>query len=219
MLKLWPLLILLSLPAFAEIEDNSFLLLEAYTQGKNEIQFIQHYNSPQDGDYRYDLTLEMPLEPDKQQLNTNLTSGEEGDFNLGYTYQLSSSSIQNLTLTTPTDGSRSYGATLLHAITHKLSENWVNHWNLGLEFRTDTTLILGTSLVYLLHDRLNLLTEVLLETDKETSLILNPGLRSSFKLNWKNTEMVPGLAFPIEIKKDPVNVGVFLYLSFESEFI
>ena len=161
----------------------------------------------------------MPLEPDKQQLNLNLTTGEERDLNLGYTYQLSPKALQNLTLTTPTDGSRSYGMSFLQVLTFHLNDNWDHHWNLGLNFRTETTLLLATSLVYLLHDRFNLLTEILLETDEDTRITLNPGLRSSFKLKWKNTEMVPGLAFPMEIKKDPVNFGVFFYLSFESEFI
>lgn len=194
-------------------------MTEAYTQGKDEIQFIQHYDTPMEGTYLYDLTFEMPLEPDKQQLNLNLTSGRDRDFNLGYTYQLSPMALQNITLTTPTDGSRSYGLSLLQVLTFHLNEDWDHHWNLGLAFRSETTFFLATSLIYLLHDRFNLLTEVLLETDKETSITLNPGLRSSFKFKWKNTEMVPGLAFPMEIKKDPINFGVFLYLSFESEFI
>lgn len=207
------LLLLLSFGARAAIEDNSFLLIEAYTQGKDEIQLIQHYDSPMGGDYLYDITAELPLVPDKHQLNLNLTDGDEQDFKLGYAYQMNPKALQNITLIA------SSGISFTQVLSFKLNEDFMNHWNVGLTFREDTTLSLGTSLVYLLHDRFNLLTEVLLETDKETSIILNPGVRSSFKAKWKDSEIVPGIAFPMEIKKDPVGFGVFVYLSIESHFI
>jgi len=194
-------------------------MTEAFTQGEDEIQLILNYDTPRGGDYLYDLTVELPLVPDKHQLNVNLTDGNEQDFNLGYTYQMNAKALQNITLLTPTDGTQSYGIDLLQVLTFNLNEDWVNHWNMGVSFRSETTLSLSTSLVYLLHDRFNLLTEVQLETDKDTSIILNPGFRSSFKATWKDTEIVPGLAFPMEIKKDPVSFGVFIYLSIESHFI
>jgi hypothetical protein len=165
------------------------------------------------GDYLYDITAELPLVPDKHQLNLNLTDGDEQDFKLGYAYQMNPEALQNITLIA------SSGISFTQVLSFKLNEDFMNHWNVGLTFREGTTLSLGTSLVYLLHDRFNLLTEVLLETDKETSIILNPGVRSSFKPKWKDSEIVPGIAFPMEIKKDPVGFGVFVYLSIESHFI
>jgi hypothetical protein len=137
-------------------------------------------------------------------------------------------------------GNGVYGFEFMKAATLILGNNFMNHWNLGFLIlpdakitnskrnRTLTSFTAGPSLVWLLKDHFNLFIEGLFESSQkidpdgskiETSTFtVNPGLRFSRHLKWNDTQVVPGLSFPIRFLNGPAEKGIFLYLSFEPRF-
>lgn len=87
---------------------------------------------------------------------------------------------------------------------------------------------LGQGIVWRAHPRIDGLLEILLvrqqlvagpdETEWATSVLVSPGLRWAHDFA-NGLQIVPGLAFPIEIEADPRRrAGVLFYVSFEHPF-
>ncbi|MCM2279554.1 MAG: transporter [Oligoflexia bacterium] len=139
------------------IEDNSFLIEEAYNQESGIVQFIQNY--VYDGkteESAYSFTNEIPLGDDTHQFSyvlPVLKSGEEearwglGDIQLNYRLQAFKKEgfvlTPRLTLLLPTgkaeegrgNGTLGYQTNLAASVT--LNDSWVNHWNLGATYVPD----------------------------------------------------------------------------------
>src|SRR5688572_31529334 len=93
------LLLLLAIPVAAQdkpIQDNSFLLEEAYNQEPGVVQHISFFTRAFDGGWVYTFTQEWPAPSQKHQLSytvigmdpgEGLTAGL-GDLVLNYRYQL-----------------------------------------------------------------------------------------------------------------------------------
>lgn len=252
------LLFLVSGNVFAKIEDNSFLLEEAYNQKPGEFQFIQRYQGYNSGrEYLFSSEGEVPLGSVQHQfsyqinrLNVDGDHGTYGDTTLSYRYQSVNKEAflmaHRLGVLIPTgsvqeeSGYGVVGLEYMQAMTFILNEQWVNHWNLGFTHysegkhndsdkrRTLNMFRAGTSLVYLLKDNLNFLLEGLLGANENLNLnekkeyekffTLNPGVRTAIDFAWKETQLVPGIAFPIRFQKDRVEHGIFLYFSIEPQF-
>lgn len=117
----------------------------------------------------------------------------------------------------------------------KHSKKIVTHWNAGTTYTPRSRNVLGErantkgfnlgqSTVWLAKKNFNVLFEVAWNyneavtgpkrTEKEYSLLLNPGIRWAW--NFKNgLQIVPGVAAPIGVGPSYGERGVFLYLSFE----
>ncbi len=251
------LLLLLSSQVFARIEDNSFILEEAYNQKPGEFQFIQAYRSYQSGkEYRFISEGEMPLGSETHQFSYQVTREKEGDHgsfgNTTLNYRIQSANepdflmAHRFGLILPTgsvDKESSYGVTgfkYVQATSFFVNDYWDNHWNLLFNHypqakvnfsdkrRTLNEYGIGSSLIYHWKDNLNFLLEVTYETLEklnlngkkkyENAFTINPGVRTAIDLSWKETQIVPGLGFPMRFEDHQVDHGVFLYLSIEPKF-
>lgn len=136
------------------IEDNSFLIEEAYNQEEGVIQYIQAFQrSRKTKEWFYSFTHEMPFPNQTHQLSytvplsrvrgDNFESGL-GDIALNYRYQL----IKNddmafsprLSVILPTGnykrglGNDATGYQVNLPLSVDLAENWVSHWNAGATY-------------------------------------------------------------------------------------
>jgi hypothetical protein len=146
-------------PAFAQdtpaeehpIEDNSFLIEEAYNQEAGVIQHISNlvHSSPlSDGEFAYSFTEEWPVTGQDHQLGFTLlflnggggASDGVGDFLVNYRYQVSSGDVAfapRLSLVVPTgdrargNGDGVFGVQMNLPVSTRLSRAFVGHFNAG----------------------------------------------------------------------------------------
>lgn len=140
------------------IQDNSFLIEEAYNQGPGVVQEIQTFLHGTSGaDWVYSFTQEWPAPSIKHQLSYGLQyaridqsdTGEHrgiGDVALNYRYQWIGSGdtavacSPRLTAILPTGndeeelGLGSFGAQVNLPLSVVLNRNFVAHWNLGATY-------------------------------------------------------------------------------------
>ncbi|WP_408098048.1 hypothetical protein ACJVC5_03740 [Peredibacter sp. HCB2-198] len=253
------LLALVPLCANAQIEDNSFLLEEAYNQEWGVYQFIQQYQTYNNSNnFTYAFTNEIPITDKTHQFSygfgyeryDGVEHGSITDTTLSYRWQpVNRDGIliaERFGLVVPTGSVEKgtsagvYGFEFVQAATITMAPQWMNHWNFGFKVlpaaktagvdkrRTLTTFKAGTSLIYFLSDHFNLMLEGLLESGQgidedgnkivETSFTINPGFRFDWNLDWKDTQIVPGVSFPTELINGPTQQAVLVYLSIEPKF-
>ena len=176
--------------AVRKIQDNSFLLEEAYNQEDGVIQHIQAFEHMEGDPWAYSFTQEWPVPRQEHQLSYTLPYsriGEEeaqtgfGDILLNYRYQavlegpVAFSPRASLILPTGDPdrglGNGAWGLQANLPLSVELADRWVTHWNLGATFipgarglddsQADITgFNYGASVIYLLNDHLNLMFEV-----------------------------------------------------------
>jgi len=134
-----------------KIEDNSFLIEEAYNQEEGVIQYIQAYQySHKTKEWLYTFTQEIPFPNQTHQVSYTLPIGHVkddksetglGDIGLNYRYQVVANDTvafaPRLSLILPTgdykkglgNGATGYQFNLPLSVV--LSEKWISHWNLG----------------------------------------------------------------------------------------
>ena len=185
------MLALLPHPVLAQIQDNSFLLEEAYNQESGVVQHISAFQRANGGDWAYAFTQEWPLGGIRHQLSYTIPfENIEGfgtglsDVALNYRYQLAGNpeartvAAPRLSILLPTgeeEEGRGAGAVGFQGnfpLTLVLSNEIVTHWNAGATvvpsahnaFGAEATTFshnLGASLVWLVRPSLNLLVEAL----------------------------------------------------------
>lgn len=197
MRRLSALLVLLAAPAAAQddrpIQDNSFLIEEAYNQEAGVVQHISVLDLPRDGgDWSFAFTQEWPLGGVRHQLSYTVPfarlDGEEGlgDVAINYRYQLVGDGTTpvafapRVSVSLPTgdqeegQGAEAAGVEVNLPLSVVLGERLVGHWNLGGSLtpgakaadgtEADTGgVFLGQGLIWLARPRLNLLLEALWE--------------------------------------------------------
>lgn len=140
---------------YREIQDNSFLLEEAYNQEDGVIQEIQTFQYMKGDTWAYSFTQEWPVPSQTHQLSYTIPVeklGKDegrhtglGDIALNYRYQLlfkegvmAVSPRFSLILPTGDDkkglGTGTVGYQVNMPVSLKLSERFVTHWNLGMTF-------------------------------------------------------------------------------------
>lgn len=171
------------------IEDNSFLIEEAYNQEKGVIQFINTYFREKNGNWGYSFTNEMPIKKQQHQfsytLNVNKVGGRTrfGDTFISYRYQIKGlkdgenvAVAPRFSVILPTgsyrnetgSGSVGFQFNLPASVTH--SKKIVTHWNAGAtliprarnpsgERANVKGVNLGQSTVFLAKPNFNLLFE------------------------------------------------------------
>lgn len=183
---------LTALPLTAQdgpIQDNSFLIEEAYNQEKGVVQHIGLLDRPRHGgDWSFDFTQEWPLGGQAHQLSFTLPvakEGEErglGDAAINYRYQLVGDGgarvavAPRLSLLLPSGdsdeglGSGGTGVEVNLPLSVVISERLVGHWNVGVSHVADAEgsageavdldgYFLGQGLVWLFRPTLNFLLE------------------------------------------------------------
>jgi hypothetical protein len=229
--------------AESQIQDNSFLIEEAYNQDPGVVQHIQTFSrATRGGDWLYTFTQEWPAPTIKHQLSYTLAmaqiDGERGigDVALNYRYQLLGDAdariavSPRLTVLLPTGnerrglGSGGTGLQVMLPASTVLTPMLVAHWNLSATLTPKThthNITAGNSFVWLANHRFNALVETLWSRTSDRSghdsqLTVSPGIRWSYDFPSK-LQIVPGLAFPIT--NHGGGKSVFLYLSFEHPFV
>lgn len=250
---------LFTFSAFAAIEDNSFLMEEAFNQEWGVYQFIQKYQTSKVAKgYEYSFENEIPITDKTHQFSYEFSRGRGdadsdtaiSDTTLNYRWQpLNKDGMllsERFGLIVPTgsvekeSGNGVYGFEFMQAATITINDRFMNHWNMGFSVlpnaetkgidkkRTITSFTAGSSIIYLWKDNVNFLVEGVLESGQgvnpdgskssETSFTINPGARFAWDLEWKDTQIVPGISFPTELLNGPTEHGVLVYLSIEPKF-
>jgi hypothetical protein len=175
-------------PLTAQIQDNSFLLEEAYNQEAGVVQHISNY-ARTGGDWAFSFTQEWPLGGIQHQfsytipfLNTEGRGTGLGDVALNYRYQLAGNpqarvvAAPRLSLLLPTGseaagrGRGGVGVQVNVPLTLVLDEALVTHWNAGATLTpsarnaagdqgTTYGFNLGGSVIWLVRPRFNFLLE------------------------------------------------------------
>ncbi|MEO8089295.1 MAG: transporter [Gemmatimonadales bacterium] len=176
-------------PVAAQIQDNSFLIEEAYNQEHGVVQHIGTFQRADGGDWAFGFTQEWPLGGIRHQLSYTIpVENIEGfgtglaDVALNYRYQLAGNptarvvAAPRLSLLLPTGnedkgrGAGSVGFQGNFPLSLVLSDQIVTHWNAGATINhaarnpigdqaTTSGFNLGASVIWLLRPRLNLLVE------------------------------------------------------------
>jgi hypothetical protein len=171
---------------FERIEDNSFLIEEAYNQEANIIQHISTFQFIRDNNWVYTFTDEWPVPDQKNQLSATipvLSKGEPGfgDIALNYRYQAFLKTrfafSPRFSLLLPTGnyktglGSGTVGYQINLPVSYLLSPLIATHYNLGLTFTPGaknedgskaemTTINYGLSMILLLKSNFNFMLEI-----------------------------------------------------------
>jgi hypothetical protein len=173
------------------IQDNSFLLEEAYNQERGVVQHIGAFDRASGGAWQFAFTQEWPLGGIRHQLSYTIplqgdgTTGTGlGDVALNYRYQLVGNAeartavSPRFTVLLPTGndemerGSGGVGLQANLPVSFVVGPELVTHWNAGVtvtpsarnplgQSATTTNLNLGASAVWLLRPSFNLLVEAL----------------------------------------------------------
>jgi hypothetical protein len=229
--------------AESQIQDNSFLIEEAYNQDPGVVQHILTFShATRGGDWVYTFTQEWPAPTIKHQLSYTLPmlrlDGVRGisDVALNYRYQWIGNADTRIavsprfTVLLPTGserrglGSGGTGVQVMLPMSTVLTPALVAHWNLGattIPSKHTHNIIAGQSFVWLANHRFNALVETLWSQTSDRSghssqLTVSPGIRWSYDFPSK-LQIVPGIAFPIA--NHGGGKSVFLYLSFEHTFV
>jgi hypothetical protein len=187
--------------AAAQIQDNSFLLEEAYNQERGIVQHIGTFARSDGGDWNLNLTQEWPLGGIRHQLSYTFALEHSsngtglGDLALNYRYQLLGNSqartvvAPRLTLLLPTGSERAgrgagaLGFQVNLPLTINPSSVFATHWNAGVTLTpsaggsngfsaTTFSRNLGGSLVWLVRPTFNVLIETVWLSDE---IVVGPG--------------------------------------------
>jgi hypothetical protein len=219
---LWMIVLLLTNTVMAEeirrIEDNSFLLEEAYNQENGVVQHIQGVQFYQQGGWVYNFTQEWPVPTQNHQLSyvipyIDLQSASGiGDILINYRYQAIRNNFlalaPRISLILPSGdykkelGHDAYGIQVNIPISIVLGQRWVTHWNLGTtyipkakhgdESQADIQgYNFGGSLIYILTNNLNFMLEGIGNSDEVITKGGAITIENSFYLN-------PGFRYAID---------------------
>ncbi len=205
----------------AAIEDNSFLIEEAYNQGPHVVQHITTLFWPDldDGDLGATFTQEWPLGSQRHQLSYTLPyfrgdASGLGDVLLNYRYQLPIriprlAVAPRLSLILPTGdedkglGEGSSGLEVNLPVSWRFAPEWILHGNVGFSHFPSvegplpddeqdlTSPFVGASVIWLARGNLNLLVEAVVRRSEE----LAPGGGTT-----RTTERIfsPGLRLAVD---------------------
>lgn len=204
------------------IQDNSFLVEEAYNQERGVVQHINTLLRARRS-WSYSLTQEWPLGGPRHQLSFSVPIERGvGDVAINYRHQLTGlggggggapAFAPRLSLLLPTADGGSLGLQVNLPVSAMLTRAVVSHWNAGatLTRSEETVYNGGASVIWLARPSLNFMMELVWTgSARSGEVIANPGLRWAYNLG--RLQIVPGISFPD-------GRDVFLYLSFEHPFM
>jgi hypothetical protein len=231
----------------APIQDNSFLIEEAYNQPARVVQHISAFFRAENG-WWYSFTQEWPVGGQRSQLSYTLplVSGGFGDMAINYRYQAvgpgNLAVSPRVSLVLPTGqweqdrGHGTVGLQVMLPVSVRVAKRLVTHWNAGTAVypaaptvgggsNTLWAFAAGASAILEVRPAFNVLVEVAwLRTDDllgpiaaTEELFINPGIRWAHTLA-SGLQIVPGIGVPIGVGTSRGETAVFLYLSLEHAF-
>jgi hypothetical protein len=230
------------------IEDNSFLLEEAYNQGAGVVQHIGsfvHFRKPVTSS-ELGFAQEWPLGSQRHQLSYAVghawaegAGGDFGDIALNYRLQVSDSSATvaiapRLSLIIPTGDDHRGALQVNIPLSRRVSEHLAFHVNVGGTLTRDVASTdrdlkgyhAGASVIGIVSPTFNVMLEGLVSSDEEigedggTARSTQTTLAPGlrFAVNRGDLQIVPGFGVPIVFGGGRTDAGVYLYLSFEHPF-
>jgi hypothetical protein len=213
------------------IEDNSFLVEEAYNQERGVVQHITTWQRSLRAEaWDFSFTQEWPFLSQSHQLSYTFLLGstrdgtEFGGLGLNYRYQLLPTDARvtiapRLSALLPARREH-VGVQFAVPVSVRLTDALVGHLNGGVTETTRVTTLynVGGSLVWLARPTFNVLCELVwAEEEGSSALLLNPGIRWAHNFP-SGLQIVPGMAFTYGLGPSKGVRAAFLYLSFEHPF-
>ena len=219
-LSLIPALLLTAATAFAgeplAIQDNSFLIEEAYNQETHVVQHIFTYQREHDGTFASTFTQEWPVNGVRHQLSYTLpwSGSRVDDLAINYRYQLAGDGDARVAIAPRISYlTRDHAAQLNIPVSIVLSPRVVTHWNAGGTFTRDTkTWSGGGSVIVAALPKVHAMLEVFRQS--RTTLV-SPGVRWAHDLA-HHLQIVPGIAMPVDTRTR--KSSLYLYMSFEHPY-
>ncbi len=214
------------------IEDNSFLIEEAYNQESGVVQHISTWQrSLRTSSWDFAFTQEWPVSTQLHQVSYTILLGQSartgatfGGILLNYRYQLTPAEgrvaiAPRVSAIIPAHRDH-LGAQFEVPLSVRMGSALVTHWNAGVMETTRATTLynLGGSAVWLVGPTFNVLCEVIWSTEQGADVVfVNPGIRWAYNFA-SGLQIVPGLAYTYGLGPSHGVQGAFLYLSFEHPF-
>lgn len=204
------------------IQDNSFLIEEAYNQEKRVVQHIFTFN---DGVATF--TQEWPVDGIKHQLSYTVPVERHtaGDSLINYRYQLVGEGASRLaiaprvSLIVPRERSRGYGYDLNLPVSVALSDRVVTHWNAGATKTPSSPEPVmwsaGASVIAAPFEKFHVMLESRWTRSIRSTYTVSPGIRWAWDFKKSGLQIVPGIAMPVTSDHQR---SVYLYLSLEHPF-
>ncbi|SRR5581483_1467081 len=217
-LSLIPLLLLATAAAAVEplpIQDNSFLIEEAYNQENRVVQHIFTWQRERDGSFASSFTQEWPALGLRHQLSYTVpyTGRRVNDLAVNYRYQLIGDGNARLAISPRVSylaGDRAVQLNL--PVSFAVSSRVVTHWNAGTTVsRGRTEWSGGGSVIIAALPKVHLMVEAL----RQRNTLVSPGIRWAHDLP-HGLQIVPGIAIPIDTKTH--QRSTYLYVSFEHPY-
>lgn len=216
-----------------EITDNSFLIEEAFNQGRGIFQNIFTWTRGRHRTWDASFTQEWPAPGMAHQLSYTLPFAGNGyasglgDVMINYRYQYREEDAAGpavsprLSVMLPT-GSESDGLGAgttgfqLNLPVSKQYGNFYVHGNAGYTWQGDVqrTLFLGGSGIWRVAPMLNLMLEMVVDSDD--TFTISPGVRKGW--NFGSHQLVIGAAIPLTRAGGRTARALFTYLSYELPF-
>jgi len=217
------------------IQDNSFLLEEAYNQ---EPAIVQHISTlvfdRRISSWQYALTDEWPLNGQRHQLSITVplqstsagNSAAFGDVALNYRLQLIGSGESRLaiaprfSIVLPASSDQPHHAAFQSnmASSFMATPTLALHTNAGLTVGSGSAVMnAGQSVIWLLDPQFNVMLEsTVTNTEGRNGFTVSPGVRWAYNFP-SGLQIVPGVAFPVGFSANSGQRALLLYLSFEHQ--
>lgn len=229
-----------------EIQDNSFLVEEAFNQEEGVYQNIFGFTRTR-GEWQFAFTQEWPLGGQTHQASYTIPFGGYyvanglGDAMLNYRYQVATETDKRpafsprFSLILPTGGSQRGYDTLGYQVNLPVSKqfrNWYVHWNGGFTSYVGVpspggeevnlfTPQVAASAIWRARPMVHLMLETVFESDDEVDgrhavFTASPGVRIGHNIGDK--QLVVGAALPFTFWAEEDDKALFLYFSYELPF-
>lgn len=229
-----------------EIQDNSFLVEEAFNQEKGIYQNIFGFTRDS-GSWQAAFTQEWPLGGLTHQFSYTIAFGDYGgssglgDAMLNYRYQVMTETASRpafsprVSLILPTGGSQRGYDTFGYQVNlpfSKQRDDFYFHWNAGLtgyapvgdNINPDVWLLsphVAASAIWRARPMVNLMLESLFSSEddpagRKSVTTISPGVRIG--KNVGDAQMVFGGAVPVTFEQGGSSTSLFLYFSYELPF-
>jgi len=202
------------------IQDNSFLIEEAYNQEANVVQHIFTYQRQRDGSFASTFTQEWPVTGIRHQFSYTIPySGTRlDDVAINYRYQLLGDGEARLAIAPRVSYLvRDRAAQVNVPLSLALSSRVVTHCNAGATISRDAhNWSAGGSVIVAALPKVHAMLEVLATRDAHrTNRLVSPGIRWAHDLA-HHLQIVPGIAMPIDTRTH--ERSLYVYMSFEHPF-
>jgi hypothetical protein len=198
------------------IQDNSFLIEEAYNQESHVVQHIFTYQRDRHGAFGATFTQEWPVTGIRHQLSYTLpyTGRHVNDVAINYRYQLLGDGDSRLALAPRLSYlGRDRALQINVPLSVVISPRVVTHWNAGATISRDAhSWSGGGSVIVAALPKVHAMLEVFRQ---DHATLISPGIRWAHDLA-HHLQIVPGVAMPVDTRTH--ERSLYLYVSFEHPY-